>query len=729
MSAIDQFLDSITIGQLEADPYPIWERLRREAPVAWIPAADSWFITRYDDVAAVLRGEHGFGGATNHQTMNRVFGQPNILNTTGEEHDEIRQGVDCKLQPDPVLAMVNEYVRPVARHYLDLIADKGRADLVTEFFEPVSVEALRRVMGLDAVADTATIRRWFTELNGGVANFGQDPDIYAVSDRASREFEEAVAPLLEQLARHPDDSMTSHMMWAGREGTTPRPVSQIMPSLKVILLGGMQEPGHAAASSLHGLFTRPDQWKLLVEDPEEWIPLAIQEGLRWIAPIGCTDRQTTRETTLRGTALPAGTPVNVVLASANRDEDKFDSPELFDIDRASRAHQAFGGGEHFCAGHFFGRQVERIMFEELVKSMPDVAAAPDEDPVVTGWVFRAPKKLPVVFTPVRQQERIAVSGAATAPRNERESELLVSAMRLEAENVMSVELQAPDGTALPEWAPGAHIDLWSSETHFSKYSLCPAPGRGSSWRIAVAREEVSKGTSKFVHGELRPGMRVRVGHPANNFELVPAKSYLFIAGGIGITPLMPMMAQAARDNVDFTLLYCGRSRSRLPFLEELSAYGDKVRLFISSEGTRLDLAGAVEQALRAESTIYCCGPTRLMDQAQQVAEQHGGEVLCEHFTGVDALRDGDRPFEIRLARSGKALTVPADKTTLDVLREEGLDVLTSCQAGNCGSCETRVLQGIPEHRDVYLTKGQKARNDRMMVCVSRGGPGPIVLDL
>jgi cytochrome P450/ferredoxin-NADP reductase len=736
MAGIDSYLESITIEELDQDPYPVWKRLRHEAPLAWIPAADSWFITRFDDVAAALRGDHGFGGATNHPTMNQVFGQPSILTSTGPEHDDIRDGVDKTLQPDPVMAMIDDIVRPVARHYLQQVAGRGRAELVTEFFEPVSVEALRRVMGLDTVADTETIRRWFTQLNIGVSNFGQDPELYAVADQASSEFEAAVSPLLEELAHNPDHSMISHMLWAGREGTTPRPASQILPSLKVILLGGMQEPGHAAASSLHGLFTRPDQWRMLVEDPDEWVPLAVQEGLRWIAPISVTDRQTTRTTTLHGKTLPAGMPVQVVLASANRDERNFPDPDVFDIDRANRAHQAFGGGEHFCAGHFFGRQVERIMFEELVKVMPDVAASSTEEPEVNGWVFRAPKKLPVVFTPTAGRERSTVRESINVGELRQSgfaehgvAELVVSAMRLEAEGILSVELRDPNGSPLPNWEPGAHIDLWSSAEHFSKYSLCADPAERRSWRIGVAREETSRGTSRLVHESLRPGMRVRVGAPVNNFTLQPAKSYLFVAGGIGVTPLLPMMAEADRNGVEFTVLYCGKSRRRMPFLAELEKYGERVQLFVGDEGARLNLTAAVAEAVSAESAIYCCGPDRLMDQAQRIAEEHAIEVRCERFTGVEALRDGDTPFTVRLGRDGKTVIVPADKTALQVLAEEGMQVLNSCQAGNCGSCETRILDGTPEHRDVYLTKGQKARNDRMMICVSRGGDETIVLDV
>ena len=319
MAAIGGYLESITPEQLDADPYPIWKRLRHEAPIAFVPSIQLWTITRFDDVAAVLRGEHGFGSATSQISIRRTTGDPQILLTTGEEHRDLRVGVDRRLAPRPVRQVVEESVRPIAREYIRRLVARGEAELVSEYFEPVSVEALRHVLGLDALVDTATLVRWFYQLAAGTANIVQDPAIYELSDQANREINQTLLPHMEKLSHQPDDSMISHMLWAGREGATPRQISQILPTLKIILVGGMQEPGHAAASTLYGLFGRPDQWELLLNDPEEWVPLAIGEGLRWIAPIGSVNRQAEHDTTVRGVIVPKGALVQAVLASANRD--------------------------------------------------------------------------------------------------------------------------------------------------------------------------------------------------------------------------------------------------------------------------------------------------------------------------------------------------------------------------------------------------------------------------
>ena len=281
----------LSLDALEDDPYPSYALLRREAPAAWIPEAGVWFVSTYDLCGLVGRGEQGFVGATRHPTLQRVFGTPNILTSGGEEHTDLRAGVDPKLQPGPVNQMIDDLVRPVARGHLSRLGGRTSSELMADYLEPVSVEALRRVMGLDDLVDAGTLRRWFADLNVGVSNFGRDPEHFAVADRATAEIEDVVRPRLEHLQRHPDDSMLSHMLWTGREAGNPRSIDLVLPSLKVILLGGMQEPGHAAGSTLLGLLSRPDQLALTYADPETYIPMAVHEGLRWIAPIGAVERQ------------------------------------------------------------------------------------------------------------------------------------------------------------------------------------------------------------------------------------------------------------------------------------------------------------------------------------------------------------------------------------------------------------------------------------------------------
>ena len=398
MSAVKSFLESITPQQLFLDPYPIYEQLRKDAPVAYLPQLHLYWVTRFDDVAEVLANKESWVSASSQKSLRRTLGDPVITLVGGAVHDDLRAGVDKKLQPRPITRIIEDAIRPIARGHVQELAARGRADLVTEYFEPVSVEALRHVMGLDPYVDSETLVRWFKMLAQGAANVMQDPAIYDISDAAAKEIDDVLLPVLDQLSRTPDESMLSHMLWANREGGTPRDKDHILSTVKIILLGGMQEPGHAASSTALGLF-EADQWGLLREDPASRIPNAVLEGLRWIAPIGTTGRQPAQDTEFRGVSIPQGHVVEAIIASANRDESHFDQPNRFDIERNEKNHQAFGGGEHFCAGHFFGRHVERIMYEELLAGTKDITREPGVSTPVTGWVFRAPRSIQVDLQP------------------------------------------------------------------------------------------------------------------------------------------------------------------------------------------------------------------------------------------------------------------------------------------------------------------------------------------
>jgi len=719
----------LSLDELEDDPYPAYARLRRDAPVAWIPEAEVWFATRFEECGIVGRGELGFVGATSHPTLQRVFGSPNVLTAGGEEHEDLRTGIDPRLQPGPVHQIIDTLVRQIARRYLEPLDDRTAADLMADYLEPVSVEALRAVMGLDDLVDAETLRRWFADLNLGVSNFGQDPEHFAVADRATAEIEDVIRPRLEHLARHPDDSMLSHMLWTGRDGGKPRSVELILPSLKVILLGGMQEPGHAAGSTLLGLLSRPDQLALAYEDPETYVPMAVHEGLRWIAPIGAVERQASRDVELGGCLIRAGEIVMTILGSANRDESRFDVPDTFDLDRVNRTHQAFGNGSHFCAGHFFARQVQRIMLEELLMSMPGLEPDPGSEPVITGWVFRAPKKLPVRWTRAAARPVVTLRRPVVEPASDHPTGLLrVESMRHEAEDILSLELVDPDGVSLDTWEPGAHVDLWVVDSHAAHYSLCGAPD-SPSWRLAVLREQHSRGASAYVHDQLRPGSFVHVGQPRNTFPLPEATDYYFLAGGIGVTPIIPLARAAAASGARVRVTYCGRTRAGMALVDEVRALPAAVRIHVDDEMGLLDLAELAASAEADGATLVACGPEGLIAALESIAERGTLDLHVERFAAGEAHRADDHAFDVLLERSGVRLRVEADQTILGTVQRHGLDVPNVCQEGNCGSCETRVLAGEVDHRDVLLTPRQRRANSRMMICVSRTAGSDLTLDL
>jgi cytochrome P450 len=201
---------------------------------------------------------------------------------------------------------------------------------------------------------------------------------------------------MERLQQAPDDSTIASMLTSGCPVGQPRSIERVMPSLKVIILGGMQEPGHGAGSCLYGLLADPEQLALLRAEPQRWDD-AVQEGLRWVAPIGTQTRQAVTDIELGGTVIPAGAPVGAVVASACRDESEFDDPDRFDIRRPRKPNAAFGYGPHFCAGHAFARDQERIALRTLVDAMPELALDEDYAVQFRGWEFRAPAELHVTW--------------------------------------------------------------------------------------------------------------------------------------------------------------------------------------------------------------------------------------------------------------------------------------------------------------------------------------------
>ncbi|MCC2032494.1 PDR/VanB family oxidoreductase [Microbacterium allomyrinae] len=301
----------------------------------------------------------------------------------------------------------------------------------------------------------------------------------------------------------------------------------------------------------------------------------------------------------------------------------------------------------------------------------------------------------------------------------------VRAMTLETDDVLAVELEPVDGP-IPEWAPGAHIDLLLPDAPVRQYSLTGEPG-ASRYRIAVLREEHSRGGSKAVHERLRPGDLVTLRGPRNHFALEPAPEYLFIAGGIGITPIVPMLHAAHRAGARWRLLYLGATRSRMAFLDEVMSIGSgTVTVVPRDEGSRADLAATLTAL--PEAAVYACGPERMLTALRELLPEDSGRLRLEYFAAPEVEYEPGGAFSIRLARSGLELPVEPGQSVLEVMRSGGVEVLTDCEEGICGSCETHVLEGEVEHRDFVLTSQERARMDCMMVCVSRAACPMLVLD-
>lgn len=318
--------------------------------------------------------------------------------------------------------------------------------------------------------------------------------------------------------------------------------------------------------------------------------------------------------------------------------------------------------------------------------------------------------------------------------------LLVASTRRESDSVVSLQLVDPEGSALPAWTPGAHVEIELDNGLIRHYSLCGAVEDASSWRIAVLLEPKSRGGSRYIHDELRPGHIVQLRRLRNQFPLGESGEYIFIAGGIGITPILPMIQHAQASRTPYTLFYCGRSRSNMAFVDELSQNSHARIIPFDTDGV-LDVA-AVLDATDLNSSIYCCGPAPLIDAVKTNGARVGVSVHVESFrAGQPEVQDspqGDRAsegqtvedeFEIVLARSRVTLPVPRNRSILEILELNGIPQDFSCREGTCGTCETTVLAGLPDHRDSVLDDDEKAANDTMMLCVSRSLSKRLTLDL
>ncbi|WP_170985233.1 PDR/VanB family oxidoreductase [Roseomonas sp. AR75] len=306
--------------------------------------------------------------------------------------------------------------------------------------------------------------------------------------------------------------------------------------------------------------------------------------------------------------------------------------------------------------------------------------------------------------------------------------LRIRRMTWETPGVVSLDLVAPDGSALPAWEPGAHLDLHLPGAPVRQYSLCGDPAQRDTWRVAV-REVAGGRVSGLVHKALRPGALVEAEGPRNNFPLVPAPRYLFVAGGIGITPILPMLRAAKQAGAQATLLFCARSAAEAPFLDEAREFTDVVT-HCTDDGTRLDVAVRLATP-EADTLVYCCGPERLMNAVEQASSAWPeGSVRFEWFTPRSRPEgEGSDGFEVVCAQSGLTLTVAPGVSVLQALRDAGLDRPSSCEQGVCGTCECRVLEGGVDHRDSILSASERAANDVMMTCVSRAKGARLVLDI
>lgn len=390
----------VTLADLEADPYPVYARLRREEPVIWLPDVRQWLVTRWPDVERVLSEPRTFTTDMPAAPSIRLCGGTPMLFREGADHQDIREAFRHDYDPHRVLDYVDTMARPNAERIAAGLREAGRAELAAEYFEPVAVLAEAMLLGVGPEG-AGTLRRWGTALARAANNFGRDPEIdteaaAVLADGA------AIDPVVERLRAHPDRSVIAHLIHAHRGPADTRPDSDVLPVLKHVAMSVI-EPGWLAGWTLLALWSRPEQYEQVRRD-RSLLGAAVYEALRWSAPVGVLGRRTTQAITLGGKEIPEGAMLAVSIASANRDEEVFADPDTFDVHRPVRTHLGFGTGPHHCPAFPFVTAVARTALDVLLDRMPDLRPASGWRAAPHGWKLRLPGPLAVVWDMAARDE-------------------------------------------------------------------------------------------------------------------------------------------------------------------------------------------------------------------------------------------------------------------------------------------------------------------------------------
>ena len=742
------------VADYMADPAGFVRRVAGEQPIFFARGLGYWVVTRYHTIKAIFRDPWTFSPANvlepvePHTPEARAvlerYGYAmarTLVNEDEPQHMQRRRVLMAPFTPEH-LAAHEPLVRKLVREAVDRFVDLGRVDLVERLLWPVPFTVALHFLGIDE-EDQKRMKRF--SIAHTVNAFGRPtPEERLAIAETVGQFWQFSGEILEKMRKTPDGP--GWMRYSIRQQKLHPEIvtdSYLHSMMMAIIVAAHETTAFAAANAVRRLLAHPTAWRELHEDPSLISP-AVEECLRVDGSIASWRRKTTREVEVEGVRLPAGARLLMVVGSANRDPRRFADPDRLDIRREdSQDHLTFGFGAHQCLGKNLGRMEIQIMLEELTRRLPHLRLCEQELEWVANLSFRGPQHLWVEWDPAENPERREPSlhdrsqpariGAPLA--RDRARRLSVRSVERLAEDVVGLVLEAPDGSALPRWSPGAHVEVECGDPDRARaYSLCSDPEETGSWRIAVLRELRGRGGSAWIHDVVRPGTVLRVRGPRNRFPFDEAFSgpILFLAGGIGVTPLLPMAARVRALGRDYRFIYCGRSRARMAFLEELRAvHGPRLELAVSEEGTRLDLEVLVA-SLPAGVRIWACGPIRMLDALERLLEgRPEGTLTTERFAAQASRLDPsrERAFAVELAHTGLTLEVPPDRTLLEVLRAANVDLPSDCEEGLCGTCEVEVLEGEVDHRDAVLSRGERAQNRKMMACCSRAAGPRLVLGL
>lgn len=701
------------------DPTEIHAHLRDKCPVAWSDRFGGFYaLTRYDDVTKA---------ALDYQTFTSAQKTP-IPEATGPDrpprapaevdppiHGDFRDVLNRFFTPDRI-RLLEPVMRRAARDLLGRCISLGNADAVESFtfFMPIQVQCIFLGISVEDAQKIKTIVNRIIDAGAagdGTAHKEANDEIYDYID--------GVVNARRKTPYDPNDVISSLL----NESVGGRKLTQedVVGTIRLFLQAGHGTTTNALGSIIRHLGSTPVDQKRLRDEPQ-LIPQAIEEILRAWTPVRLVGRRTTCDVEVEGTVIPKGSKVGLMVAAANRDSTKFDDADTVDFDRKPNRHIAFGYGVHRCIGAALARAQLRVAVEELL-SMTDNFIVTGE-PEFSTWSHLGPSRLPVRFT-ARQANATGTSIRA----GHKETVLTIGEIRHLANRVIELVLRPPAGTVLPEWSPGAHIDLVLPGDLTRSYSLVSGPADQDVWRIAVLLEEAGRGGSAFIH-RLKVGDSLRVRWPRNNFVMKPAARYHFFASGIGITPILAMIDSARAQGVPWRLDYVGRSSNQLAYVDRLTSLPD-AHVHITSETGRPNLATLLGESV--DAAVYACGSQGFLLDLEAAATATDRSFHTEWFAPKPGARQAAEgaleTFRVRLERSNVEVTVLPGQSIIDACAEAGVTIPSSCFEGTCGSCLSTVLEGIPDHRDSFLLPNERKCNRLVAPCVSKSMTELLILDV
>lgn len=701
------------------DPYPVYEALRALGPVVYLEKHDLYALPNYREVSEVLRQPLRYSNARGVSPLQKVNDilVGSTLNSDPPAHDRTRAITSEPLLPGALTA-VEGRIRAAADGLVDTLCQRGEFDAVADFARYLPVTIVAELVGLPV--DSAQMLKWAS------ATF----NLFGTENARTRAAFEDLKDLRDFLLEYGRPEKLKPGGWARRifevgpeRGIAFETCAQLMrdyinPSLDTTI---------SVSGQLIRLFAEnPGEWNKVRANPD-LIPNAVEEAVRVAAPVRGWTRFVAEDSVLAGHHLPAGSRVLVMFASANRDPAKYPDPARFDVTRAVHDHVGFGQGVHMCMGMHLARLEMQALVEALRRRVErfELTAEPE---IALNNSIRAYARMPV-------RVHLGAEVLADAARGTAENpwlEVTIAARDTVATDIIGLELRSTDGAPLPAYEVGSHIDVYVQSGLIRQYSLTGDPSDRSRYRLGVLLDPKSRGGSAAIHARFAKGAQIRIGRPRNNFPLeAKAAHTILFAGGIGITPMLGMAYAMEAAGASWEMHYCGRTRDRLAFTEELARFGAKVHLHVDSGPVeqRLDI-NAVLFGAAPDRHLYVCGPNGFMDFVVRSAEDNGWTrptIHLERF-GAEVNTDG-APFTVVAKRSGKTFEVQPGETIAQKLEENGVSVQVSCQSGVCGTCLTRVVEGMPDHRDLVQTDLEKASNARITVCCSRSKTKTLVLDI